>query len=371
MDPEPNDQPSAAIAPAVVRKLVTLRQVTHTRPTGSNSNGQQLVTVDGGWNVVTNGDFTVDDHVLFFEIDSFIPTTTLEFSWEFYDQLEDFNGQRGYHVRSQMVGKNLSQGLILPTWLLPDIHQLVEKLKEESGTLEGLRIAKSMAFEGKLGVKKWEAPSFGSSAGSLVLGRAPMFIRQPGCPRIQDKPTYLTEEYESVFEITEKLDGIPMTIYRVQDGSQWDRALPVLPAGSSQRTPYGRVGIATRQHDIGQRADDMYWKAAKDIGLPSKFAQMAGLPNLAISGEFIGPGLNSSIPFAPGERAQFVVFQMFDIDHQTLLQPDIARAICNRRVLPVSAPHIPFPSYSSMFIDDVRVSFHDMLKGCGQALARE
>ncbi|KAL1868924.1 hypothetical protein Daus18300_005760 [Diaporthe australafricana] len=333
MDPAPNNPPSAVIAPALVRKLVTIRRITQIRQTGSSSR-QRVVTVDGGWNVVTINEFKVDEHILFFETDSFIPTTLVSFDWDFDDQLDDFEGQRGYHVRSQMVGNNLSQGLILPISSMPRVRQTLGTLMDEFGNAEGLRLAKEMAFEGELGVKKWEAPRLQNSDGSLILGRAPVFIRQPGCPRIQDKPQMLAEEYHNaIFEITEKLDGVPMTVYRVQNGSQWDRALPALPAGSSQRTPYGRVGISTRYHDIGEKAGDLYWTAAKDIGLPSKFSQIR-LPNVAISGELIGPGMNSSIHFAPGERTQFIVFQMFDIDAQELLDTDVVRALCSRRVLP-------------------------------------
>ncbi|KAJ0120733.1 hypothetical protein J7T55_015465 [Diaporthe amygdali] len=339
MEAEPNQQTEVAISPALERKLVTLRKITQIRrPLKLRVKRIEVVTITGGWNVVVNkSNSKVGDYVIFFEIDSFIPTTVIDFGWELNGHLEEFNGERGYHVRSHMVGKQISQGWLMTIEQLPKVQRIIEGLKDEYGVEEGLRVAQLMAFEDVLGVKKWESSTVSNHAQDHILGPAPVFIRQPGCPRIQDKPQIFTSIYPNcTYEITEKLDGVSMTVYRVQNDSQWDRALPALPADSSQRTLYGRIGIASRQHDIGDTANSPFWRAAKDIGLPAKLAQV-GIRNVAISGELIGPSLDSSIHFAPGERFQFIVFQVFDIDAQELIDPDEVRNICNRHVL----PHVP------------------------------
>lgn len=49
----PNDQPEVAIAPALERKLVTLRQITQIRrPCKLRVKRMEVVTIAGGWNAV-------------------------------------------------------------------------------------------------------------------------------------------------------------------------------------------------------------------------------------------------------------------------------------------------------------------------------
>lgn len=99
----------------VERKLVTLRTITEVRRLkGARYKGYDVVKIDGGWSVVVfHGAFTHGELVVFFEIDSFIPAINGRFSWENSRDMIEFQGEKGFHVRSQMFGKQISQGLVL------------------------------------------------------------------------------------------------------------------------------------------------------------------------------------------------------------------------------------------------------------------
>ncbi|KAI3397632.1 hypothetical protein diail_10503 [Diaporthe ilicicola] len=338
MNAEPRNPSSTAIAPALVRKLVTIREITHVqRVTWPWEKRLLKFNLDGGRYVVDPHPFQLGQLVIFFEVDSFIPTTTLDAGPQLDHIMENFEGKRGFHVRSEMICGHLSQGIIIPVSMLPQIHGTLSRLQHDYGVAEGLRIAKMMAFEHELGVKKWDAPVWINTDQNYTLGPAPAFLRQPGCPSIQNKrEMFAARNRDRIFEITEKLDGVSMTIYRVQEHSYWDRLLPDLASDAGQRTDYGRVGIATRREDIAESTDDEYWTAANDIGLPAKFSQI-DIPNVAMMGELIGPAWDKSIPCVRGGRYQFVVFKMFNMDTRSMIEPDTVRVICNRLVI----PHVP------------------------------
>lgn len=157
MDEEINAGPSVA---ALERKLVTLRQITEIRqPCKLRFKRMAVIKVSGGWEVVVRKrKFKVGDHILFFECDSFIPEAAVKFGREMRGFREDFNGERGYHVQACMVCKHMSQGHIMEIGDFHYVRHIVNIMQEEYGPEEGLRVASMMAFEGVIGVSKWEAP---------------------------------------------------------------------------------------------------------------------------------------------------------------------------------------------------------------------
>lgn len=156
-----NNQSSLVVAPALERKLVTLRQITQIRrPCRLRFKRMVVVTVADRWDVVIKKrEYKVGDHVLFFEVDSFIPATAVKLGRDMRGLLDELDGERGYRVRSRLVCKNESQGYVMAIEDFPYVRHIVDIMKEEYGPEEGLRVASMMAFEGVIGVKKWEAPN--------------------------------------------------------------------------------------------------------------------------------------------------------------------------------------------------------------------
>lgn len=323
---------------------------------GAKYKSYDVATVGGGWNVVVyRGDFEVGQLVLYFEIDSFIPATNGRFSWDMFNCLTDFQGEKGYHVRSQMLGKQISQGLVQPVGSMPEVKDVVENLQKEHGKDQGTKMATRMAFEDIIGVKKWEVAS---GAQGLELGRVPSFFPRPASERVQNIPDLFTNKHlDEVFQVTEKLDGVSMTVYRVAAGSKWHKSLPALSAGSTQHVQGARPGVASASKDLDERGNGVYWQAAKRLGLPARLGEM-GLGNVAVQGELIGPTVkNNSIGFSPDADHEFIVFQMFDIDRQEYLGSGEVVEICARMGL----PHVPVLGYFKL---------RDFAKNVDEILAR-
>lgn len=323
------------------RKLVTLRKITHLRRLkGARYKAYAVATVGSGWTVVVyHGDFRIGDLVLYFEIDSFIPATGGRFSWENSSCLTEFQGQKGYHVASQMLSKQLSQGLVQPVTALPEIKAVLDNLEKEHGHDEGMRIAQGMSFEDVLGVKKWEVPF--ESKGQ-ILGRVPKFFPRPACERAQNIPDLFGHKHlNTTFQVTEKLDGASMTAYRVALGSRWHQALSALPEGSRQEVAGVRVGVASAAEDLDERGGDVYWRAAKRVGLPAKLGAV-GLSNVAVQGELVGPTVkNNSLGFGEDAEHEFIVFQIFDIDKQAYVNSAEVVELCKK----LGLPHVPVIGY--------------------------
>ncbi|KUI66907.1 hypothetical protein VM1G_02237 [Cytospora mali] len=354
MDQNPEEAPQLPLPTTHKRKLVTIRPITELRHLKGALERFDIATVRGGWTVVvTHNTWSVDELALYFEIDSFILSKDRRFSWEDYGSMIRYQGKMGYHVRSKMYGKNISQGLIMDIEKFPEVRDVLQGLLKEHGPVNGMRMAQEMAFEDILGVKKWEHPV---GAQGPVLGRAPPFFHQPGCGRAQNIPELFTAKYLNVdFQVTEKIDGVSMTVYRVQKGSQWHTSLPVLPEGSTQEDDIARVGVASRTEDLDEKGDSAYWQAAKQIDLPSKIHKI-GIPNLAIQGELIGPTIrNNSLGFAPDEPHQFIVFQIYNIDTQRCLDPRRVVQLCEAHGL----PHVPV--IGKVQLKDYATSFREIL----------
>lgn len=319
------------------RKLVTIRPITNIRHLKGAQKHLEVATVHGGWKVVVRkGEWKVGEMALYFEIDSFIPSRDGRFNWEDYGAMVEYHGGMGYPVRSKMYGKEISQGLILETGRFPEVKEVLDRLSRELGPAEGMRSAQEMAWDGILGVEKWELPA---ETRGRVLGRAPPFFRRPGCERVQNLPELFTARYlDRRFQVTEKMDGVSMTVYRVQKGSRWHACLPALPAGSAQEDETSRVGVASRAEDLDGAGGGPFWQAARLSGLVPAKIHGLGLQNLAVQGELVGPDIrDNSLGFAPGEPHRFVVFQIYDIDAQKWLDPRRVVQLCEVYDL----PHVP------------------------------
>lgn len=200
-------------------------------------------------------------------------------------------------------------------------------------------MARDMSFEGFLGVKKWEI-TFNSQG--KILGEVPQFFPRPACERAQNIPSLFTAKYlNTVFQITEKLDGVSMTAYCITKDSTWYQSLPALPEGSTQETPTARLGVASAGQDLDERSVNAYWQAAKRMGLPEKLHEI-GISNVAVQGELIGPTIkDNSLKFPEDMAHEFIIFQIFDIDRQEYISAAAVEKIC----VDMGWAHVPIIGY--------------------------
>ncbi|KAI1407730.1 RNA ligase-domain-containing protein [Hypoxylon sp. FL1857] len=330
------------------RKLVTIRRVSDVKPiTGARF---QVVTVDG-WNVVVRGKgFRKGQLVVYVEIDSFLPSN--RHFWEYcICSNARLGNERGFLVTTTMICKQLSQGLVFNLDAFEELSGMLEDLKILWGTGIAERKMMAMSFQDTLEVKKWERFDHGDAA--EICGRPPVFFPQPGCERAQNMPILFRDHGEESYQVTEKLDGVSMSIYAVDRNSQWHLALPPLPS-DVQHIGTTRIGICSRDQDLAETSASWFWRTAKQQQIIEKIGQ-AG-QNIVVQGELCGSSINGNTSgFAPGEH-KFYVFDIFDIDKQRRLWPDQVTSICSK----LGWDHVPIIS-NNVKLSAFAENMHDLL----------
>lgn len=290
------------------RKLVTVRRVSQVSPLRGNRS--DLVSI-GGWKVVTfRGDYTAGELVVYFEVDSFLPATDGRF-WEFCSpsRVQEYQGSKGYVVTTMLKQRHISQGLIFPFGSFPEIQRVFASLQSHSASPDEAETKLlDMDFAAAVGVKKFAAVHVDYAAS---YGHSPCFFPQPGCDRAQNIILLFENYGNTVFQVTEKLDGVPMSVYYVNAESQWHTALPRGIDGLVDRPSYGICG---RCKDYTKNDNSIFWKAAREQGIYEKLQRLK--LNIAVQGELCGSSiLGNSMGFPEGRHA-FYVFGIWDIDKQ-------------------------------------------------------
>lgn len=263
-----------------MRKLVTIRLVDKIAPIDGADNIER-VHVDGWQCVAKKGEFKVGDKGLYFEVDAFLP---IEERFEFlrkssYKKLSD--EREGFRLRTVKLKGTLSQGLLLPMTLFPEIDE-----DEDIAAI--------------LNVIKYDPPLPASLVGE-AKGFFPSFIRKTDQERIQNLPEYFDLYREVFFEETEKEDGSSMTAY-------WN----------------GEFGVCSRNLELKKTEGNTLWELAEKHGLKEKLECLGR--NIAIQGEAIGEGIQGNKMKIRGHR--FRVFDIYDIDKQEYLSSLERLKIC-------------------------------------------
>ena len=264
-----------------MRKMATIRKIDSIRDI-PGADSIECCTL-GGWNVVTRkGEYTAGDLAVYCEIDSFIPTTIAPFLTKPGHYAKTFEGVEGERLRTMKLRGQLSQGLLLPFTAVMAIMIGAGPGARDDDYID-------MDVSELLGIKKYEAPIPAELAGE-VKGMFPSCIPKTDQERVQNLTADL-EQWKTenlTFEVTEKLDGTSMTVYRIDD----------------------YVGVCSRNLDLKRNPDNSLWRAALKHDLEEKLKISGG--NLAVQGELIGNGIQ-------GNKYQmrdqdFYVYDIYDID---------------------------------------------------------
>lgn len=280
----------------ITRKLATIRRIDALTPI-PDADKIEVATV-GGWNVVAQkGLYEVGDLAVYFEIDSFIPTTVAPFLTKEGHYPKVFNQVEGERLKTVKLRGQLSQGLLIP-------------LKELYGKLQGI----NDYFDGQdvteiLGIQKWEAPVPAQLAG-MAKGNFPTAVPKTDQERIQNLKKELEQWKERglTFEVTEKLEGSSCTMY-----------LPV-----AEEDPFE---VCSRNLSLKPSEENSFWKAAVQYNVEAKM-RAAGLFGLALQGELIGEGIQGNIYKLKGQ--DFYVYDIYDVKAGAYLTADARTAICDR-----------------------------------------
>lgn len=260
-----------------MRKLATIRKIKDVQPI-PNADAIEKIQIDGWWCVSKKGEFKVNDHCVYFEIDSLLPPvepfTFLEKSGR---KQITHNGKlvEGYRLRTIKLRKQLSQGLALPLSSFPNNKFL---------TIVGTDVTK------ELNIIKYEPPIPVCMSGNIEKP-FPSFIPKTDEERIQNCTDLLDEHKGKTFTITEKLDGTSCTLYNFNN----------------------EFGVCGRNWQLKESEGNIYWKIVRKYNIKDN------LPDgYAIQGEIIGEGIQKNPLKRTGQ--EYRVFYVYDINNKKYLE---------------------------------------------------
>lgn len=287
------------------RKLVSVRQVAEVRPI-EGADAIEKVIIDG-WQVVSQkGIHSVGDYVFYFEIDSFLPTDRSEF--DFLKAKEGgkktvFNGIEGHRLRTIRLRKTLSQGLIIS-------FKHVERMPFVTVDETVLSIDWSEVF----GVQKYDKPLPTQLAGTVRSTFRTDLMPKTDQERVQNIINDLirrkTDDPSETFEVTLKLDGSSMTVYKFGDD----------------------YGVSSRNMDLLEDDNNTFWQVAKEKRIHDWLNSIGR--DLAVQGELVGEGIQNNAEGISGKN--FFVFDIYDITSKRYLSPEERHMI-----LPIHILHVP------------------------------
>jgi RNA ligase (TIGR02306 family) len=274
----------------MIRSLVTIQQVKAVTPIPT-SDFLEKVQIMGWQCVAKKGEFQAGDLGVYFEVDSFLPIDPrYEFlrASSFRDNAD--NGV-GFRIRTVRMRGELSQGLLLPLPLFPELV----------GLAQGDDVTE------KLSVKKWYIPEV-AGAGGTIIGERPQGIPASDEIRIQSAVELLDELRGKNYYITTKMDGTSGIVYYID----------------------GKIGCCSRNKEIKDETDALYWTPVYQYGLKEKFAAYG--KNIVLTGEICGPGIQRN-KLRLAEYAWYV-FDVKDWDAGSYVPYDKALEICASLGLP-------------------------------------
>ena len=308
------------------RKMATIRRISEIKPI-DGADAIELAVVDGWKVVVKKGEYSVNQMVVFCEIDSFIPHDVAPFLTK-NGTPKEYKGIQGNRLKTIKLRGQVSQGLILGT-------DTVIELFVDSKFDEGQEICE-VIYEGSdvsdiLGIIKWE-PEENAQLGGQRKGNFPIELRKTDQERIQNLTKRLEEFKEYTWEVTEKLHGSSMTMYFDRDK---------------------KFHVCSRNVDLMESEDNSFWKIANKYQVYEKFLfasmmeieEAQDIPGLAVQGELIGPGINGN-QYGLSE-ADFYVFDMQHTRDQSYCDArnrlELSKLLCLKHT-PVVDPVFKIPS---------------------------
>lgn len=313
-----------------MRKLVTIKSIDSIQPI-ENADKIEVAFV-GGWPVVVSkGQFSVNEFVLYHEIDSILPRGNPDYDFLMARSsgkytTDEGSTAEGHRLRTIKLRGQVSQGLILP---LPKDFVVTKNRGVhyvESDTLNATPIDEADLTE-YFGVKKYEKRLSANLSG-FARGNFPSFIPKTDQERIQNLskkfPKWVADE--AIYEMTEKLDGTSCTIYKNSVMLEEDKEA---------------LGVCSRNLDLKDTEGNVYWDIAKKYDIHAILLRDGR--NLAIQGEIIGEGIQGNQYKL--QNRQFFVFDIYDIDNKEYLDAYDRQEFCKINNL----QHVPVVNSRYMF----------------------
>lgn len=235
-----------------------------------------------GWQCVVakKDSFSVGDLVVYVEVDSVVPDR------EEFEFLRD----RKFRVRTIKLRGQVSQGLVLPLTVLPkgkykegdDVTQIlgVKKYDPEGEKEQKLLEEKSKTSKNKLTKFLMRYPWYRRLL-SPKKSSWPSFIVKTDETRLQAMPQILEQEKNTLFDLTEKLDGQSATYFLIQKKFLfWKTYI---------------FGVCSRNLYLTKPDSSSYWTVARQFKIEEVLKKFIGdFDYVVLQGEIIGEGIQKN-----------------------------------------------------------------------------
>jgi RNA ligase (TIGR02306 family) len=299
-----------------MRKLASVQKIEEIKDI-EGADVIQAYRVLGWWVVGKRGEFKVGDLAVYLEIDSFVPHELAPFLSKGQEP-RTYNGVKGERLKTIRLRGQVSQGLLLNQNTL--YVGVLEYLGEEP--VEGQDLTEF------LGIQKWEAPIpaqlQGQAKGTFPTSLIPktdqeriqncfgaiqkrdgLFLTEKfwneELQEVQERDVILPDDFKKpTYEVTMKLDGSSMTIFRWED----------------------ELRVCSRNMELkinDENVDNTFVKMAFEIGdrIPEGYA---------FQGELMGEGIQGNREGFKGHK--FFIFDIFDIQKHEYVDPTQRRSMC-------------------------------------------
>jgi len=241
-----------------MRKLASIQRIWKIEPI-EGADKIELAHVLGWQCVVNKGQFKEMDLAVYFEVDSFLPIRPeFEFMRSSSFKKSDIMGE-GFKLRTMKFRGQISQGLLLPISLFPEIPEEAELGQDVSEML---------------GVRKWEIEEKATTGGT-VIGELPYDIPHTDETRVQAEPELINAFAGLEYYISTKMDG------------------------SSHSVGIDENGFHVTGHNFEYKDDgsSSFYELVKKLNLKEKlqrFAEKEYLDTITIQGELCAPGIQKN-----------------------------------------------------------------------------
>lgn len=242
----------------MARKLASVETVWKLEPI-EGADKIELAHVLGWQCVVKKGEIREMENAVYFEIDSFLP---IEERYEFLRassyKKTDIMGE-GFRLRTQKFKGQISQGLLLPLSMFPELDQ---------DTPKGTAVAE------QLGVRKWEIEERATTGGN-VIGNLPPTVPHTDETRVQAEPGLIEEFGKLEYYISTKMDGSSHSIALDDEGFHV----------TGHNYEYKDDGSCSFYEFV--KKNDLRWKL-------ERLREAFGCSTLTVQGEYCGPGIQGN-----------------------------------------------------------------------------
>ncbi|KAH6714578.1 RNA ligase, DRB0094 family [Leptodontidium sp. MPI-SDFR-AT-0119] len=346
------------------RNLVSCRWVNSKSPF-PHDNSIECVQI-GGWLCRSPRDqFSVGELVVFFEIDSFLPSTDPRYSF-LSDEFIEWDGLIGFRVKTIEYHGQIFQGLVMPLGLFPEIENRIQQRQKGCGLSINdfeQEVATEENLKKLLNIKKWtpsamlNEPGFGKA--SNAIPSVPSFIRPLHQDRVQNRPDILQKHRHEVFQETTKMEGYPVIVYYVHEGSQHFKG---------NRMPYRENGTKDMAYQPSFDTENFGISSTK-LGAPVAlctfwtmqwksllYSKLVGYrKSIALQGELVGDGIMGNLEGFEQDTRAFFLYAVWDIDAQVYFTPRHTEEIA----LWLGIDHVPVLGYHKL--RDIAITTNDLI----------